>query len=327
MATTTALDINLLLRVIEEDSLEQMRTDFPHIFFPQHFLNPWGPIRELVFEEVSLKLLTLYWVFSENKKRLSDRAEEAHRKEDIIFFEIHRAFKAYARDYPDPDFPEPERLVDRKFDDVRELWFQRAKQEAKEYDPERWLWTDLSETPIRLHSALNTIEQSIEQMNRENLFSAFIGLRRTLLYGLERIIKLAAKYAGKEREGGFVFSRQDNDLRERSPDKLPNWNPVPRFKGEAEYVWLLRSLSRNYSSLDNPEFHRFSKGNKALKQLNKARNRIEHGTVQEDDQLTYENLLQCFHEVSTLFEYLENDRNISVLVNGFAADDIDWEPA
>ena len=273
MATTTALDINRLLRVIEEDSLEQMRTDFPHIFFPQHFLNPWGPIRELVFEEVSLKLLTQYWVFSENKKRLSDRAEEAHRKEDIIFFEIHRAFKVYARNYPGPDFPEPERLVDKKFDDVRELWFQRAKQEAKKYDPEGRPWLDLSETPIGLHSTLNIIEHTIEQMNRENLFSAFIGLRRTMLYGLKSIIELAAKYGGKERGGGFVM--QDNDLRELPPDKLPNWIPEPRIKGEAEYVWLLRSLSKNYLSLDNPEFHRFSKGNKALKQLNKARNSIE----------------------------------------------------
>lgn len=272
MSMLKPLNLNQFLGLQDPDSVDQFRDEFPHLYLPQDAgigLRHSGV--SSVFEEFAIKLIVQHWLTANDLDSINTLNDELRRKDDGLYDAMLQRYGVMNADESQPDQVDP--VFDRLKDEVES----KAREEAESYedfDPD----TD-GEMGIAHHKIMMLAEFAVDGREQEIMMRSFVCLRRVLNEGLKDI------------------SDKWKELRQS------DWQDVEQLEGEAKYVHLLRQLETNFPGRG---ISAFTKKSGTLFELNSLRNDVEHKKRKnDDDHHSAQNLIECFKEIKTLMECME----------------------
>ena len=273
MSVLEPLNLNRLLGLLDTESVDRFRDEFPHLYLPQDAgtgLRHSGV--SSVFEEIAIKLIIQHWFTANDLNGINTLKNELGRKEDGLYdarLQGYGVVNEHKSQQPDQ--------VDPVFDRLKDKFKGKAREEAETYedfDP------DIDgNVGIEHHQLMDLAESAVEGREQEIMMRSFVSLRRVLNEGLKDI------------------SDRWREL------KKPDWQDVEKLEGEADYVHLLRRLDANFPGRG---ISAFTKRIGTLNELNSLRNDVEHKNQEYDpDRHSAKKLIECFKEIKALMECME----------------------
>lgn len=277
MSTLKPITVNRLLRLLDQDAVEQFRQDFPHIFIPNEATSLLYGFSG-GFSQISRELIIQHWITADALQLTTKMRHEVERKE-------YDLSDAIAKGHGTSDAPtkNPSVHVDPEFNDIYALWLKEAQKERKtiENEGEEFYPDEHSEMGMTYHEVLHLAEQTIENFRSETIKRAISGLYRVLETNLKAM--------------------KDAD------EKLNHWvEPEPaKIKKESDLIYLFRKFEANIPNLDTGHFRKKSA---LITELKGKRNKTEHESDVDLSDITEEDLIRFFEEIKYLFEAIEKAR-------------------
>ena len=294
------IDINQILD-LDKNLLEEL----PHIFFPYEYYSDHSKADSAkeIFRKIHARLIGQHLMLADalsiNKARKKELEYKRQKLEAVIKAEFKKGFN-HLKTSPKESTQNDIAHVDPEFDNRIKPQYSNSAKEALQYNKDNGesegYEHDLSYTThYLLHTLTDGLREYLEDVDRQALVVAFVGLRRTMVLGLKEIITVAKKV--KE-----------------------NWDAKYQYEGEADYVHLLRELEANFPSLDTTIFRKHLSD---LKKLNMTRNILEHEFDMPTDTFSEEQLRKCFTAVKNLFETLESKQELFPQTKSFTSEDLE----
>lgn len=276
------IELNDLILWNGHDDIKSLKQAYPYLFFPKNM----SLSEPSIFNKISWMLLTQHWLTTLSFRHTTMLRNEAKAKKDDLYQAVSESIiDPQANDQPSLAHREQgDSRINPKYTQERQSWLEGYEEHFQELgDP------DLDYLKLELAYGLDefifpVLENTIKQMETENMIRAFSGLNREL----NRSLKLLKEHFHNE-----------------FPEKV--WETVEKGRKESELIHCLREFEKNSSELNTGPFRRKTS---PFYDLRCIRNAAEHESdfrkIAEQN-LTEEALLKCFDETRLLFELLEQD--------------------